>query len=131
MYFKKSKNSKTGRTYLYIADGFHDREKGYTKTITVQSLEYLDVLEKQYDDPVAHFTEVVKRMNEEKKEKNLSADCSFAQKIYFQIFKKSSRVFTSNRKITKAEGRRNVISNGAASIVDRVNNKRDKQTLKF
>ena len=72
MYLKKSKNSKTGRTYLYIADGFHDREKGYTKTITVQSLGYLDVLEKQYDDPVAHFTEVVKRMNEEKKEKNLS-----------------------------------------------------------
>ena len=72
MHLKKSKNSKTGRTYLYIADGFHDREKGYTKTITVQSLGYLDVLEKQYDDPVAHFTEVVKRMNEEKKEKNLS-----------------------------------------------------------
>ena len=41
MYLKKSKNSKTGRTYLYIADGFHDREKGYTKTITVQSLGYL------------------------------------------------------------------------------------------
>ena len=72
MYLKKSKNSKTGRTYLYIADGFHDREKGYTKTITVQSLGYLDVLEKQYDDPIAHFTEVVKQMNEEKKEKNLS-----------------------------------------------------------
>ena len=72
MYLKKSKNSKTGRTYLYIADGYHDREKGYTKTITVQSLGYLDVLEKQYDDPIAHFTEVVKQMNEEKKEKNLS-----------------------------------------------------------
>ena len=48
MYLKKSKNNKTGRTYLYIADGYHDREKGYTKTITVKSLGYLDVLEKQY-----------------------------------------------------------------------------------
>ena len=72
MYLKKSKNNKTGRTYLYIADGYHDREKGYTKTITVQSLGYLDVLEKQYDDPIAHFTEVVKQMNEEKKQQNLS-----------------------------------------------------------
>ena len=58
MYLKKSKNNKTGRTYLYIADGYHDREKGYTKTVTVQSLGYLDVLEKQYDDPIAHFSEV-------------------------------------------------------------------------
>ena len=72
MYLKKSKNNKTGRTYLYIADGYHDREKGYTKTITVQSLGYLDVLEKQYDDPIAHFTEIVKQMNEEKKQQNLS-----------------------------------------------------------
>ena len=36
MYLKKSKNNKTGRTYLYIADGYHDREKGYTKTITTE-----------------------------------------------------------------------------------------------
>lgn len=72
MYLKKSKNNKTGRTYLYIADGYHDREKGYTKTVTVQSLGYLDILEKEYDDPIAHFTEVVKQMNAEKKEKNLS-----------------------------------------------------------
>jgi len=72
MYLKKSKNNKTGRTYLYIADGYHDRKKGYTKTITVQSLGYLDVLEKQYSDPIAHFTQIVKQMNQEKKEKNLS-----------------------------------------------------------
>ena len=72
MYLKKSKNNKTGRTYLYIADGYHDKQKGYTKTITIQSLGYLDVLEKQFDDPIAHFTEVVKQMNEEKKQKNLS-----------------------------------------------------------
>jgi transposase len=72
MYLKKSKNNKTGRTYLYIADGYHDREKGYTKTITIKSLGYLDVLEKEYDDPIAHFTEVVRQMNEEKKQQNLS-----------------------------------------------------------
>lgn len=78
MYLKKSKNNKTGRTYLYIADGYHDKEKGYTKTITVKSLGYLDVLEKQYDDPIAHFSEVVKKMNEEKKQKNLSLKLSLS-----------------------------------------------------
>lgn len=66
MYLKKSKNNKTGRTYLYIADGYHDKARGYTKTITVKSLGYLDVLEKEYDDPIAFFTEEVKKMNEEK-----------------------------------------------------------------
>ena len=67
MYLKKSKSNKTGRTYLYIADGYYDKEKGYSKTKTIKSLGYLDILEKQYDDPIAHFTEVVKKMNEEKK----------------------------------------------------------------
>ena len=70
MYLKKSKSNKTGRTYLYIADGYHHREKGYSRTKTIKSLGYLDVLEKQYDDPIAHFTEVVKQMNEEKKKNN-------------------------------------------------------------
>lgn len=70
MYLKKSTNSKTGRTYLSIADGFHDKSLGRTKTVLIQSLGYLDVLEKQYDDPIAHFTEVVKQMNEEKKKNN-------------------------------------------------------------
>lgn len=72
LYLKKSTNSKTGRTYLSIADGYHDKKLGRTKTVLVQSLGYLDVLEKQYDDPIAHFTEVVKQMNEEKKNENLS-----------------------------------------------------------
>lgn len=83
MYLKKSRNKKTGRTYLYIADGYHDKEKGYTKTVTIKSLGYLDVLEKQYDDPIAHFTKVVKEMNEEKKEQKLSIpfQISLDQKI--------------------------------------------------
>ena len=70
MYLKKSTNSKTGRTYLSIADGYHDKSLGRTKTVLIKSLGYLDILEKQYDDPIAHFTEVVKQMNEEKKKNN-------------------------------------------------------------
>ena len=89
MYLKKSKNNKTGRTYLYIADGYHDREKGYTKTVTVQSLGYLDVLEKQYDDPIAHFSEVVKQMNEEKKQQKLSVPMQISLNEKLELNRKS------------------------------------------
>lgn len=85
MYLKKSKNKKTGRTYLYIADGYHDKEKGYTKTVTIQSLGYLDVLEKEFDDPIAHFSNIVKQMNEEKKEKNLSIPMQISLKENLKI----------------------------------------------
>ena len=63
MYLKKSKRS-SGRVYLSIADGYFDKERGHTRTATIKSLGYLDELEKIYDDPIAHFTEEVKKMNE-------------------------------------------------------------------
>lgn len=66
MYLRKSKNKKTGRTYLYISEGHYDKSRGYTKTTDLKSLGYLDVLEKQYDDPIAHFKKEIKKMNEEK-----------------------------------------------------------------
>ena len=65
MYLKKSKRS-SGRIYLSIADGYYDKERGHTRTATIKSLGYLDELEKLYDDPIAHFKQEVKRMNEEK-----------------------------------------------------------------
>ncbi len=70
MYLKKSTNKKTGRTYLSIASGYRDKLTGKPKTVLIKSLGYLDVLEKQFDDPIAHFTEIVKQMNiEEQNEK--------------------------------------------------------------
>lgn len=72
MYLKKSTNSKTGRTYLSIATGYHDKKLKRTKTVIVQSLGYLDILEKQYDDPVSHFQNIVNEMNQENISKNLS-----------------------------------------------------------
>lgn len=65
MYLKKSKR-KDGRIYLTIADGYHDKERGHTRTVSVQSLGYLDELEKQYEDPIAHFQQVVQEMNAKK-----------------------------------------------------------------
>lgn len=66
MYLKKSKR-KNGRIYLSIADGYHDPKKGYSRTINVQKIGYLDTFLDQYDDPIAHFEEVVAQMNSEKK----------------------------------------------------------------
>lgn len=52
MYLKQSRY-KDGRIYLVLAKSWHDPKSGISKTITVQSLGYLDELEKQHDDPVA------------------------------------------------------------------------------
>ena len=66
MYLKKSKR-KNGRIYLSIADGYHDPKKGYSRTVNIKKIGYLDTFLDQYDDPIAHFEEVVAQMNSEKK----------------------------------------------------------------
>ena len=63
MYLKKSTNKKTGRTYLSIASGYRDKKTGKSKTILIKSLGYLDVLQKEFEDPISHFTEIVNQMN--------------------------------------------------------------------
>jgi len=54
-----------GRKYLSIVHGYLDKESGIVKTKTIKSLGYLENLEKEYEDPVAHFREVAKQMTEE------------------------------------------------------------------
>lgn len=66
MYLKKTPQ-KSGRTYLSIVDGYYDKTKGYSKQITLEKIGYLDDLEKQYDDPIAFFTEKMEKMKAEKK----------------------------------------------------------------
>jgi len=67
MYLKKY-TTKTGRVYLAISEGYHDPVTKRTKTVNVQKLGYLDDLEKDYADPLAHFQTVIDKMNEEKRE---------------------------------------------------------------
>jgi len=57
MYLRSSHNKKTGRAYLSIVHGYRDKE-GNSKQKTVKSIGYVDELEKEYDDPIAHFTAV-------------------------------------------------------------------------
>ncbi len=63
----KQSRRKDGRVYLSIEKGYRDSITGKPKNKTIKSLGYLDVLEKEYDDPVAHFKEVARKMTEEEK----------------------------------------------------------------
>ena len=60
---------KNGRTYLSIAQTYRDKDTKKNRSRVVKSLGYLDELEKEYADPIAHFREEARRMTEEEKEK--------------------------------------------------------------
>jgi len=66
MFVKKSKNTK-GRVSLSIAQSY-TTEDNKNRSKTIKYLGYLDVLEKEYDDPIAHFKEVAAKMTKEYKE---------------------------------------------------------------
>jgi len=66
MYLKKTKQ-RNGKTFLSIADGYHDPQKGHTRTVTVEKIGYLEDFVEQYEDPIAHFKNVVAQKNIEKK----------------------------------------------------------------
>ena len=72
MYLKKSTNKKTGRTQLSIAHGYWDKERGHARTKIIENLGFLDKLQEQYGDPIAHFKKVVEERNAE--EKQLAAE---------------------------------------------------------
>jgi transposase len=57
------RNKNTNRTYLSITQSYRDKDKGYSTNKTVQKLGYVDELEREYPDPVAHFRAVVAEMN--------------------------------------------------------------------
>jgi transposase len=69
MFLKQVPNKKTNRIFLSISRGYRNNQ-GKTRTVTVQSLGYLDELQKQYDDPVSYFKKVASDMNQEMKELN-------------------------------------------------------------
>lgn len=70
MYLNIMNNKKTGITRLSIRRGYRDKD-GKVKNVTIKNLGNLEDLKKQYDDPIAHFKEVVKKMNYDEKQNNL------------------------------------------------------------
>lgn len=76
MYLKKTPNLK-GRIRLSIVDTYYDKKKKCSRQKTIESLGWLDELEKQYDDPIAHFTKRVEQLKEEKNAKQAPISFTF------------------------------------------------------
>lgn len=76
MYLKQSK-TRNGRIFLSITDGYYDKAKKTSRSVTVESLGYLDELEKQFDDPIAHFSKRVEQLKEEKKARKAPISFTF------------------------------------------------------
>jgi transposase len=70
MYLKQTRQ-KNGRVSLSITQSYRDGKK--SKNRTVANFGYLDELEKQYEDPIAHFREACRQMTEEESERNAPA----------------------------------------------------------
>jgi thiol-disulfide isomerase/thioredoxin len=62
MYLQVGNNK--GRKYLSIVQGYRDPATKKVRHKTIKSLGYLDDLEKEFEDPVAHFKTVVEEMNQ-------------------------------------------------------------------
>ena len=65
--FLKTTKYKNGKVYLSIVDGY--RVNGKVKQKVFQKLGYLDELEKEFDDPIAHYKTYVNQLKEEFKTK--------------------------------------------------------------
>ena len=76
MYLKKTPNPQ-GRIRLSIVDTYYDKVKKCSRQKTVESIGWLDELEKQFDDPISHFTKRVAELNREKKEKQAPIHFTF------------------------------------------------------
>lgn len=63
MYLKRTLN-RQGRTFLSFVQGYRD-ENGKSKQKTIENIGFLDVLEKEYEDPISHFKEIAKQRNNE------------------------------------------------------------------
>jgi len=82
LYLKQVYNKKTGRTYLAIAQKYRDPIKKTSTDRTIQSLGYLDELQKKYSDPIKHFKEVARKMTEkENAEKKVTLSFNMGEQL--------------------------------------------------
>lgn len=78
----KQSPRKNGRVYLSIEKSYRDKANGKPRAKTIQSLGYLDILENEYADPIAHFREVARKMTEEENSKRkLSLSINMDEKL--------------------------------------------------
>lgn len=82
IYLKKTYQKKSGRTYLVIAQKYRNPKTNISTDRTIKSLGYLDELEKEYEDPIAHFQEVARKMTEEENtQKKLTLTINMEQQL--------------------------------------------------
>lgn len=77
MYLKKTPQ-KNGRIFLSIVDGYYDKQKGYSRQITIEKLGYLDELSTQYEDPIEFFSQRVKELKDQKAERKADISINFS-----------------------------------------------------
>lgn len=76
MFLKKTPTA-NGRIRLSIVDGYYDKNTKKTKHKVIESLGFVDELEKQYNDPIAHFNKRVSLLNKDKQEQNAPINFTF------------------------------------------------------
>jgi transposase len=76
--FLKQTRYKNGRIYLSITEGY--RKDGKVKSRTVEKCGFLDVLEKEYSDPIAHFKKRALELSEIQKIDNEPVTLAFYPK---------------------------------------------------
>lgn len=65
MFLKKTKNNKTGRTYLSAVESYRDRATNRCKKRTVKSFGYYDQLIKLHDDPIEFCKSEIEKLKTE------------------------------------------------------------------
>lgn len=76
MYLKKTPNAQ-GRIRLSIVDNYYDKQKKCSRQKTIESIGFLDELEKIYENPISHFQKRVELLNQQKKEKQAPISFTF------------------------------------------------------
>ncbi len=78
----KQSRRKDGRVYLSIEKAYRDPASGKPRAKTIESLGYLDELEKKYEDPIAYFKEVAHKMTaEENAKKKLTLSINMDEQL--------------------------------------------------
>lgn len=75
VYLNKIPSKSTGRVFLTIVESY--KERGKSRQRLIQSIGYLDELENEYDDPIAHFKALAKQMTFEKKQQQAEVTITF------------------------------------------------------
>ena len=62
MLLKKTKNNKTGRTYLSVVESYRDKDTNKSKKRTIKSFGYYDELIKLHNDPIEYCKSEIEKL---------------------------------------------------------------------